>query len=102
MGERLSSRVDVSPYHPHPPVVVVAGIQIFPNRFMTAARVGKTGAIFPLNPNTVQYWVNANKDFKVSPFKNLLEVGQDAMVAMVENEIQFAVSNLLTNGCVST
>ena len=25
-----------------------------------------------------------------------------AMVAMVENEIQFAVSNLLTNGCVST
>ena len=89
----------------HPSVHIVNGVQFYSNRFVTDAAIDQTGTIstdhvYLLNPSGIEYWVNANNDFRVTKFQDHLEVSNtDADVGYIILEIQFAVSNLLTQGC---
>ena len=78
---------------------------------MTDARLTSAGVLSPapatvglyvylLNPNGIQYYVNANNDFRVSKFTDHLQHGNmDADVAYVFLEVQLAVQNLLIQAC---
>lgn len=93
---------DVKQGKAHPKVVMAGGIMYYSNRWMTDALVGSTDASFLLNPNGAEYWVNANEDFRVTEFNNMLKTaGQDADAAFIILEIQHGVPNLLINGCTS-
>lgn len=86
----------------HKQIQQAAGIQFHANRWMTAARVGSTGVIWLLNPDGIEWWVNAGHDFKVSKFVDFLKTtGQDADVGFISLEAQFAVPGLLMCGAVS-
>ena len=85
------------------------GVQYYSNRWMTNTRMqrglgggGRTQHCYLLNPSGIEYWVNANNDFRVTKFSDHLEVSNtDADVGYIILEVQFAVSNLLTQGAVS-
>lgn len=82
-------------------VTMAAGIRFYANRWMTAARMGVTGAIYLLNPSGIEWWVNANNDFRVTKFRDFLETtGQDADVGFIVLEAQLAAPNLLIQGAV--
>lgn len=93
----------------HPTVHIVNGVQYYSNRWMTNTRMqrglggaGRTQHCYLLNPQGIEYWVNANNDFRVTKFSDHLEVSNtDADVGYIILEIQFAVSNLLIQGAVS-
>ena len=76
---------------------------------MTAATLGVTGGasiaagVYMLNPNTIEYWVNANNDFRVTKFSDHLETSNvDADVGYIILEVQLAVTNLMANGCINS
>lgn len=86
------------------PIHIWNGIQFHSNRWMTAARMApQLEPIYLLNiTDALEYWVNANNDFKVGRFVDMLEVNAtDADVAMCTLEIQIGLRNLLTCGAVS-
>jgi hypothetical protein len=84
-----------------PTVWVVNGIRLYANRYMSTANMTPTvGAVYLLNTDTVEYWVNANEDWKVSEFKDLLQYGNDADVAVMTAETQIAVTNLMANATI--
>ncbi len=86
----------------HPTVFMVNGVQYHANRWMTDAAVGASDACYLLNPNTIEYWVNANNDFRVTKFADHLETSNvDADVGYIILEAQFAMTNLMANGCTS-
>jgi|TARA_Y100000310_G_scaffold75676_1_gene72044 hypothetical protein len=90
----------------HPTVHVANGVQYFANRWMTDAAIDSGGTFqnhaYFLNPNAIEYWVNANNDFRVTKFSDHLETSNtDADIAYILLEIQFAVPNLMANGCTS-
>ncbi len=84
-------------------VTMAAGIMFHANRFMTAANLGVTEAILMMNVvDSLEYWVNANEDFRVGRFVDMLETnGTDADVALIHLEIQIALRNLMVNGACS-
>ena len=90
----------------HKTVHVINGVKYFSNRFMTDTRVAavdsssNTGFVYLLNPNGVQYWVNANNDFRVTKFTDhTMHGNMDADIAYVFLEVQFAVNNPLIQAC---
>jgi hypothetical protein len=84
----------------HRVIVKAGGIEYYSNRFMTASAVGKIEPVYLLNPDYCEWWVNADEDFRVSKFTDHMEHGnQDADVAFIYVEAQFAITNLLTQGC---
>ena len=93
----------------HKTIYIVNGVKYFSNRFMTDARITAAGTtstaaipgyVYLLNPNGVQYWVNANNDFRVTKFSDHTVVGNmDADIAYVFLEVQFAVNNPLIQAC---
>ena len=90
----------------HPTVHIVNGVQYYSNRWMTDARIDPgattTQHCYLLNPKGIQYWINANNDFRVTKFSDHLEVSNtDADVGYIILEVQFAVPNLLTQGAVA-
>tara|TARA_R100000808_G_C2155067_1_gene166782 strand:- start:2783 stop:3862 length:1080 start_codon:yes stop_codon:yes gene_type:complete len=92
----------------HKTVHVAGGIKYFSNRFMTETRMDAVSSsagneyIYLLNPNGMQLWVNANNEFRVSKFSDHLQHGNmDADVGYVFLEIQFAVPNLVIQGCTA-
>jgi len=86
----------------HPTVWMVGGVRYYSNRWMTSANMGKVGACYLLNPNQIEYWVNANNDFRVTKFTDHLETSNvDADVGYIILEAQFAMTNLMANGCTS-
>jgi len=94
----------------HPTVHIVNGVQYYSNRWMTDARMQNVASpaattashCYLLNPSGIEYWVNANNDFRVTKFSDHLEVSNtDADVGYIILETQFAVSNLLIQGAVS-
>jgi len=98
----------------HKTVHVVNGVKYFSNRFMTNARLTAAGAggvggtpdvsgyVYLLNPNGIQYWVNANNDFRVTKFTDhTMHGNMDADIAYVFLEVQFAVNNPLIQACIS-
>ena len=55
-----------------------------------------------MNPNTIEYWVNANNDFRVTKFTDHLETSNvDADVGYIILEVQLAMTNPMANGAVS-
>lgn len=93
---------DLSSGKAHPTVYMVNGVQYHANRWMTDAAVGATDPVYLLNPNTIEYWVNANNDFRVTKFADHLETGNvDADVGYIILEAQFAMTNLMANGCTA-
>ena len=85
---------------------VAGGIAYHSNRFITAARLSVgggaalTGACYLLNPNTLEFWINAGHDFNVTKFTNHMEHGnQAADIAYCVLEAQYCVRELLTQGC---
>ena len=94
---------DIKSGKAHPTVWMVGGVRYYSNRWMTAGNVGKTEAAYLLNPNAIEYWVNANNDFRTTKFTDHLATSnQDADVGYIILESQFVVPNLLANGCTST
>jgi hypothetical protein len=92
---------DIKSGKAHPSVQMAAGIQFFPNRWMTDALTGQTDACYLLNPNGIEYWVNAGNDHRVTKITDRLETSNyDADVGFIIVEVQFAVPNLLVQGCV--
>ena len=84
----------------HRVLVKAGGIEYYSNRFITASAIGKTEPVYLLNPDFIAWWVNADADFMVTKFTDHLEHGnQDADVAFIITECQFAVENLLVQGC---
>ncbi len=78
----------------------VGGVEYYANRQMTAAAVGKVEPVYLLNPDFAEWWVNADCDFKVTKFTDHLEHGnQDADVAYIITEVQFAFTDLLVQAC---
>ena len=98
---------DIKSGRAHPTVWMVGGIRYYSNRWMstgtsTTGMGGEESACYLLNPNQIEYWVNANNDFRVTKFTDHLATSnQDADVGYIIMESQFAVPNLLANGCVS-
>lgn len=99
---------DIENGRAHKVVLIAGGIKYFSNRWMTAAALGNFAgsggniddAIYFLNPNTIELWINKGYDFKVTKFTDHLETSnQDADIAYVILESQFAVRELLANGC---
>ena len=100
---------DITSGKANPTVHIVNGVQYFANRWMTAGSVvGAAGGVvtnpvYLLNPNTIEYWINANNDFRVTKFSDHLETSNvDADVGYIILEAQLAVTNPMANGCVST
>ena len=87
----------------HPTVWMANGVRYYSNRWMTDTLMGDASCVYMLNPNTIEYWVNANNDFRVTKFTDHLQTSnQDADIGYIICEMQFVVSNLLANGCLST
>lgn len=111
-GPQLMYTVDdITSGKANPTVHIVNGVQYHANRWMTAGAVTNSAAsptavqnpVYLLNPNTVQYWVNANNDFRVTKFTDHLETSNvDADVGYIIMEIQLAVTNPMANGCIAT
>jgi hypothetical protein len=98
----LYTPADVSAGKAVPFIGMAAGIKFMPNRWMTDTLMGETEPCYLLNPSTIEYWVNANNDFKVSKIVDFRQTtGQAADVGFVDIEIQFAVPGLLCQGCTS-
>ncbi len=94
----------------HKVIHVGGGVKYFSQRFMTDARMIAAGApsggtgdfVYLLNPNGIQYYVNANNDFRVSKFTDhTMHGNMDADVAYVFLEVQLAVHNLLIQACTA-
>jgi hypothetical protein len=86
----------------HKTIYMANGVQYFPNKWMNATDVGKTQAAYLLNPNQVEWWVNANHDFQTTKFTYHLDYGnQDADVGFIICEVQLAIPNLMVHGCLS-
>ena len=96
-----------------PTVHMANGVQYHANRWMTGTGASATvrgsgGAnidhpVYMINPNTVEYWVNANNDFRVTKFTDHLETSNvDADVGYIILEVQLAVTNPMANGCINT
>ena len=91
-----------------PTVHMVNGVQYHANRWMTAGSVTSSTSgsaqnpVYMLNPNTIEYWVNANNDFRVTKFSDHLETSNvDADVGYIILEVQLAVTNLMANGVIA-
>lgn len=93
---------DVVKGRSHPTVHIVGGIHYYSNRWINATDLGVTEGCYLLNPDGIEYWVNANNDHRVTKFTDHLETSnQDADVAYIVIEVQFAVPHLLLQGGVS-
>jgi len=95
-----------------PTVHMANGVQYHANRWMSGAAATRTlrstsgtaidHGVYMLNPNTIEYWVNANNDFRVTKFSDHLETSNvDADVGYIILEVQLAVTNLMANGCIN-
>jgi hypothetical protein len=88
----------------HPTVYVANGVRYYANRWMSDAGinlgvVASTEHVYLLNPNGLEFWVNANNDFRTTKFTDHLETSNfDADVAYIVLESQFCVPNLLVQG----
>lgn len=88
---------------------VINGVKYYNSRFMTDDRIDPTtpGAVptnfvYLLNPNGIQYYVNANNDFRVTKFTDhTMHGNMDADVGYVFLESQLAVHQLLIQGCLA-
>lgn len=86
----------------HQTIYVAGGIKYHPQRFIQASRINSSGSAFVylLNPNGMQFWVNAGNDFRVTKFSDHTVHGNmDADIGYVFLEVQLAVPNLLIQGC---
>ena len=88
----------------HQTVYVAGGVKYFPSRFINTTRMGSgTAHVYLLNPNGMEWWVNANNDFRVTKFSDhTLHGNMDADIGYVFLEVQLAVPNLLIQGCSQT
>lgn len=99
---------DVMKGRAHKTVWAAGGVYYYSNRWMTAVALGSypggaaiNEAIYLLNPNYAEWWVNAGNDFRVTPFKDfLLTNGNDADIGFINLETQFALPGLMMHGCV--
>lgn len=93
---------DIEAGNVHKTVEVINGVHYHSNRWMTDARVG-AGIVEPcffLNPKGIQLWVNGGHYFKTRKFHDGLETSNhDALISFISLEVQFAVINLLAQGC---
>lgn len=102
---------DITSGKANPTVHIVNGVQYHANRWMTLnsiqnmkapTKTSVTKPVYLLNPNTIEYWVNANNDFRVTKFTDHLETSNvDADVGYIIMEIQLAMTNPMANGCVA-
>jgi hypothetical protein len=92
----------------HRTIYVANGIKYHPQRFMTETRMDAivgTGQnyVYLLNPNGVQWWINASNDFRVTKFHDHTQGGNmDADIAYCFLEVQLCVASLLTQACTMT
>jgi|TARA_R100000084_G_scaffold109356_1_gene75927 hypothetical protein len=92
----------------HKTVEVINGVHYHANRWMTPARLRTVAnplnnAAFLLNPKGIQLWVNGGHYFKTRKFHDGLETSNhDALISFISLEVQFAVINLLAQGCTSS
>ena len=99
---------DISSGKALPTVHMINGVMYHANRWMTAGAVTNAAGtaaqnpVYMLNPNTIEYWVNANNDFRVTKFSDHLETSNvDADVGYIILEVQLAVTNPMANGVIA-
>lgn len=93
---------DVEKGRTHPTIHIAGGVHYYSNRWINDTDMGMTQPVLLLNPAGCEYWVNAGNDHRMTKFTDHLETSnQDADVAYCVIECQFAVPNLLINGCAS-
>ena len=89
----------------HPMVHHAAGILFYSNRWINpGGTVNMQGSgsehIYLVNPDTMEWWVNAGEDFRTTEFTDHLKTSnQDADIAYIICEVQDAMPNLMCNGC---
>jgi len=102
-GAIMYTPADVASGAIHTPLHHLAGVSHYPNRWMTAANIGRTGAVYLLNPESIEWWVNANNSFRVTKFYDGLNTSNvDGSIAFLVLEAQLVITNLLTQGATST
>lgn len=85
-----------------PGVFMWGGIKWYSNRKMTDTALSQTQPAYLLNPDTIEFWVNAKKHFAVGKTIDLSTTTlQEADAAVVRLECQFAMTNPVSNACVS-
>lgn len=105
-GAIMYTPEDIKSGKAHPTVWMVGGIRYYSNRWMSATGMDLSGVrdqhVYLLNPNQIEYWVNANNDFRTTKFTDHLATSnQDADIGYIIMESQFAVPNLMANGAVA-
>ena len=84
-----------------PNVEIAAGVRFYSNRWMDPTVIGVTEPCYLITPESFEWWVWAKNDFRVTPFKDGLEVGNvDADFAFIITSFQMAPVEPLRNGCV--
>lgn len=90
-----------------PDVTMASGVRYYANRWMqTAARAdnmnGPTEPCLLINPDYVEWWVNAGLDAKVGKVVDLSDITGELIDACnVQSEIQLALPSLIVHGCTS-
>tara|TARA_Y100001938_G_scaffold142541_1_gene213984 strand:+ start:218 stop:1309 length:1092 start_codon:yes stop_codon:yes gene_type:complete len=100
---------DVDKGRVHRPLSVIAGVAFYGNRFMTDALMDSSAAgtkhtehVYLLNPSGIEWWVNANNNFRTTEFYDGLKTSNvDADIAYCILECQFVVTNLMIQGCTA-
>ena len=98
--------IDKGRVHSH--LSVIGGVAHYGNRFMTDALMD-TGSgtahsehVYLLNPSGIEWWVNANNNFRTTEFYDGLKTSNvDADIAYCILECQFVVTNLMIQACTA-
>ena len=93
---------DIDKGRVHQTLKVINGVTYYGNRWMNATNMGAGGKVYLLNPSGIEWWVNANNNFRVTKFYYGLQTSNvDADIAYCILEVQFVVNNLMIQGCIS-
>lgn len=98
--------IDKGRVHSH--LSVIGGVAHYGNRFMsdslmdTGAGTAHSEHVYLLNPSGIEWWVNANNNFRTTEFYDGLKTSNvDADIAYCILECQFVVTNLMIQACTA-
>ena len=91
---------DVAKGRVHQTLKIINGVQYYANRWMSDANMpGLKDHVYLLNPNGIEFWVNAGNNFRVTPMYDGLQTSNvDASIGFIILEAQLVVTNLMIQG----
>ena len=93
---------DIDKGRVHQTLKVINGVAYYANRWMSDDLIsGGKDFVYLLNPSGIEWWVNANNNFRTTQFFDGLTTSNvDADIAYCILECQFVVTNLMIQGCL--